>query len=202
MSDGSYARRFRTSREILLLGSATARFEEIDNSSRALYDLFQVHTLSRLTPEGCATLWTSVSGRDIDVRVVRSLQILTGGNPRLLVIVAQFGAQLSFRELMGDLLNLVDEHTEYFRSHLESLGTQERRVYLGTCGSVETGNRQAGLRSCKDPDQPMQFTGWVALSNVVQWCDQAALGIVVSTTWPSECTTSTTCCELAGVPTA
>ena len=115
---------------ILLLGSATARFEEIDNSSRALYDLFQVHTLNRLTPEGCATLWKSVSGRDIDARVVRSLQILTGGNPRLLVIVAQFGAQLSFGDLMRDLLNLVDEHTEYFRSHLESLGPQERRVYL------------------------------------------------------------------------
>ena len=115
---------------ILLLGSATARFVEIDNSSRALYDLFQVHMLSRLTPEGCATLWRSVSGRDIDVRVVRSLQILTGGNPRLLVIVAQFGAQLSFGDLMRDLLDLVDDHTEYFRSHLEALGPQERRVYV------------------------------------------------------------------------
>ena len=115
---------------ILLLSSATARFEEIDNSNRALYDLFQVHTLKRLTPEACATLWKSVSGRDIDVRVIRSLQILTGGNPRLFVIVAEFGAQLSFGELMKDLLNLVDEHTEYFRSHLESLGPQERRVYL------------------------------------------------------------------------
>ena len=115
---------------VLLLGSATARFEEIDNSSRALYDLFQVHTLSRLTPEGCATLWKSVSGRDIDARVVRSLQILTGGNPRLLVIVAQFGPRLSFGDLMRDLLNLVDDHTEYFRSHLEALGPQERRVYV------------------------------------------------------------------------
>lgn len=115
---------------ILLLGSATARFEEIDNASRALYDLFQVHTLRRLTPEACATLWKSVSGRDIDERVVRSLQILTGGNPRLLVIVAQFGARLSFRELMKDLLNLVDDHTEYFRSHLEALSPQERRVYV------------------------------------------------------------------------
>ena len=115
---------------ILLLSSATARFEEIDNSNRALYDLFQVHTLKRLTPEACATLWKSVSGRDIDVRVIRSLQILTGGNPRLLVIVAEFGAQLSFGELMKDLLNLVDDHTEYFKSHLESLGPQERRIYL------------------------------------------------------------------------
>ena len=115
---------------IFLLGSATARFEEIDNASRALYDLFQVQTLRRLTPEACATLWKYVSGRDIDTRVVRSLQILTGGNPRLLVIVAQFGAQLSFGELMKDLLNLVDDHTEYFRSHLESLSPQERRVYV------------------------------------------------------------------------
>ncbi len=115
---------------IFLLASATGRFEEIDNSSRALYDLFQVHTLRRLTPEACATLWKYVSGRDIDTRVVRSLQILTGGNPRLLVIVAQFGAQLSFGELMKDLLNLVDDHTEYFRSHLESLSPQERRVYV------------------------------------------------------------------------
>ena len=115
---------------ILLLGSATVRFEEIDNASRALYDLFQVHTLRRLTPEACATLWKSVSGREIDARVVRSLQILTGGNPRLLVIVAQFGAHLSFGALMKDLLNLVDDHTEYFRSHLEALSPQERRVYV------------------------------------------------------------------------
>ena len=115
---------------IFLLGSATGRFEEIDNASRALYDLFQVHTLRRLTPEACATLWKNVSGRDIDTQVIRSLQIPTGGNPRLLVIVAQFGAQLSFGELMKDLLNLVDDHTEYFRSHLESLSPQERRVYV------------------------------------------------------------------------
>jgi tetratricopeptide (TPR) repeat protein len=31
---------------------------------------------------------------------------------------------------MDDLLDLVDDHTEYFKSHLESLPAQERRVYL------------------------------------------------------------------------
>ena len=31
---------------------------------------------------------------------------------------------------MDDLLNLVDDHTEYFKSHLDSLPAQERRVYL------------------------------------------------------------------------
>ena len=31
---------------------------------------------------------------------------------------------------MDDLLGLVDEHTEYFKSHIEALPPQERRVYL------------------------------------------------------------------------
>ncbi|MYC83572.1 MAG: AAA family ATPase, partial [Acidobacteria bacterium] len=115
---------------IFLLGSATSRFSEIDNADKALYDLFQVHTLKRLDTEACATLWRSVSERDIAPGTIRSLEILTGGNPRLLSIVAAFGSRLSFRELMDDLLDLVDDHTEYFRSHLEALGAQERRVYL------------------------------------------------------------------------
>ena len=115
---------------IFLIGSATSRFEQIDNAERALYDLFQVHTLQRLNTEACATLWKNVSEKDIERGSIRSLEILTGGNPRLLAIVAQFGARLSFRELMDDLLALVDDHTEYFRSHLESLAPQERRVYL------------------------------------------------------------------------
>ena len=63
-------------------------------------------------------------------RAVRPLEILTGGNPRLLAIIARFGAGQSFPELMGNLLDLVDEHTEYFKSHLEALPPQERRVYL------------------------------------------------------------------------
>ena len=31
---------------------------------------------------------------------------------------------------MADLLDLVDDHTEYFKGHIESLPAQERRVYL------------------------------------------------------------------------
>ena len=115
---------------LILLASATSRFDAIDRSDHALYDLLDVYTLKPLDASECAALWESVSGTTPSHGTVRSLQIFTGGNPRLLAIVARFGAHLSFRDLMDNLLNLVDEHTEYFRSHLEALPAQERRVYL------------------------------------------------------------------------
>ena len=121
---------FQTEPRILLVGSATSRFEEIDHPEKALYDLFRIITLHPLNTSECATLWKTVSGRSTAFRTIRPLQILTGGNPRLLTIVSHFGAGQSFRELMENLLDLVDDHTEYFKSHLDSLPVQERRVYL------------------------------------------------------------------------
>ena len=120
----------QTEPRIILLGSATNRFAEIDNSDQALYDLFRVITLRPLCKAECAALWEAVSGESPPDGKIRSLQILTGGSPRLLSIVAQFGAGRSFYELMADLLDLIDEHTEYFKSHIDSLPPQERRVYL------------------------------------------------------------------------
>ena len=120
----------QTEPRIILLGSATSRFAEIDSSQHALYDLFRVVTLHPLDTDECTRLWRTVSGREDAPRMIRSLEILTGGNPRLLTIIARCSAGHSFRELMGSLLDLVDEHTEYFKSHLEALSPQERRVYL------------------------------------------------------------------------
>ena len=120
----------QTEPRIILLASATRRFDQIDHPDEALYDLFRVTSLRPLGTDECATLWQTVSGREAGQETIRSLCILTGGNPRLVMIVARFGASLSFRALMSDLLDLVDDHTEYFRSHLEMLPAQERRVYL------------------------------------------------------------------------
>ena len=86
--------------------------------------------LRPLDANECAVLWESVSGRRRAPDTIRALQILTGGSPRLLAILARFGAGLSFSELMAGLLDLIDDHTEYFRSHVEALPAQERRVYL------------------------------------------------------------------------
>ena len=120
----------QTEPRIVLLASATSRFDQMDDPKEALYELFRVIRLHPLDTDDCATLWQTVSGQARELQTIQALRILTGGNPRLLTILARFGANLSFRELMADLLDLVDDHTEYFKSHLDALPAQERRVYL------------------------------------------------------------------------
>ena len=120
----------QTEPRIVLLASATSRFEQMNDPKEALYELFRVVRLHPLDTEDCATLWQTVSGQARAPKTIQAVRILTGGSPRLLTIVARFGANLSFRELMADLLDLVDDHTEYFKSHLDALPAQERRVYL------------------------------------------------------------------------
>ena len=120
----------QTEPRIMLLGSATSRFAEIDDPDHALYDLFRVISLRPLGEQECSTLWRTVSGDRGDRGTIRSLQILTGGSPRLMAIVARFGDTLSFAALMSDILDLVDDHTEYFKRHIEDLAPQERRVFV------------------------------------------------------------------------
>ena len=120
----------QTEPRIILLASATSRFDEIDNPDHALYDLFRILLLRPLDTNECAVLWEAVAGKCPPPETIRSLEILTGGSPRLIAIVARFGAERSFPELMDELLDLVDDHTEYFKGHIESLPAQERRVYL------------------------------------------------------------------------
>ena len=120
----------QTEPRVTLLGSATSRFEEIDHPDQPLYDIFRSVSLHPLSTEECEILWSTVSGQMGEKGAVRPLQILTGGNPRMIAVVAGFRKTHSFHELMNNLLELIDDHTEYFKSHLEALPSQERRVYL------------------------------------------------------------------------
>jgi len=115
---------------VMLLATATSRFEAIDNSDKAMFELFKMYELEPLGEQECRTLWTSITGKEPTYERVRPLQILTGGNPRLLAIISTFAAQMSLKELMDDLMQLVDDHTEYFRSHLDKLPPVERKAYV------------------------------------------------------------------------
>ena len=120
----------QTEPQIMLLATATSRFAALDDVSQPFFETFRIVCLEALTTQECRQLWQVVSGDDVTEREIRPLEILTGGNPRLLVIVGAFAQHRSLRQLMEELVQLIDEHTEYFRSHLEVLSKTERRVYL------------------------------------------------------------------------
>ena len=115
---------------IVLLATATSRFERLEDSAEPFFELFRIVDLEPLNTEDCCRLWEMISGEEMTEREIRPLEILTGGNPRLLVMVAEFAQHRSLRQLMEELVTLIDEHTEYFRSYLEALPRGERRVYL------------------------------------------------------------------------
>lgn len=115
---------------IILLSTATSRFERLDDVREPFFGLFRILELKPLDTEACRRLWHIISGDEVAERNIRPLEILTGGSPRLLVIVAEFARHCSIGKLMEELVTLVDDHTEYFRSHLEVLAPTERRVYL------------------------------------------------------------------------
>ena len=116
--------------QIMLLATATSRFTGLDNAEQPFFELFRIVGLEPLATEECRRLWQVVSGDAVSGRNIRPLEILTGGSPRLLVIVAGFARHRSLRQLMEELVTLIDEHTEYFRGHLEVLAKTERRVYV------------------------------------------------------------------------
>ena len=116
--------------QIILLASATSRFRELDDAQHAFFELFRIVRLEPLDTRECQRLWHMVSGDEVSEREIRPLQILTGGSPRLLIIIGDFAKHRSLRQLMEELVKLVDDHTEYFRGHLEVFAKTERRVYL------------------------------------------------------------------------
>ena len=119
----------QTDPEIMLLGTATSRFEALDDAGEPFFELFRILHLKPLGTDECLDLWQVITGERRDATQMRPLEILTGGSPRLVVIVAEFGRHRTMPRLLEELVGLVDDHSEYFRGNLNSLPRTERRVY-------------------------------------------------------------------------
>jgi tetratricopeptide (TPR) repeat protein len=116
---------------IMLLGTATVRFEEIQHVDKAWFEIINIQELKPLDDIESQTLWENFTGDQIGGSQLRPVQILTGGSPRLISILAGFATKTSFRELMDNLVQLIDDHTEYFKGQLDSLAATERKVFVG-----------------------------------------------------------------------
>ena len=120
----------QTEPKIILLATATSRFKALHDAEHAFFELFRSIELQPLATEECRRLWQAASGVQVAGRRIRPLEILTGGSPRLIVMVAGFARHGSLNRLMEELATLIDEHSEYFRNHVEILPRTERRIYI------------------------------------------------------------------------
>ena len=141
----------QTEPQIMLLATATSRFKGLDDAEQPFFEQFRILDLEPLNTEECRRLWQVVTGDEVSEDGIRPLEILTGGSPRLLVIVAEFAQHRSLSQLMEELVTLIDDHTEYFRSHLEGLASVERRVYLAVIDLWQPSNAgEIATRARKD----------------------------------------------------
>ena len=126
---GKFRQILQSEPQIMLIATATSHFEGLGDVTQPFFEVFRTVYLKPLETAECRRLWQMVSGDKENMREIRPLEILTGGSPRLLVIVAGFAQHLSLRQLLEELVTLVDEHTEYFRGYLYALPKSERRIF-------------------------------------------------------------------------
>ena len=125
--------------ELLLVGSANALFDAVRSQSAPFYEFFRIITLNGLEREQCGKLFESIvereealdSGRFLAQEQGRleTIRELTGGNPRLLVLTARMLIESPLGSAFDDLEALIDEQTPYFKSLIEALPGQARKVF-------------------------------------------------------------------------
>jgi tetratricopeptide (TPR) repeat protein len=135
--------------EIMIIATATTRFKEIMNAERANFELFREITLTPLSTEDCRVLWHLIAGEDLINDRIRPMEVLTGGSPRLLAILADFSGGKALTELMDDLVILIDDHTTYFKANVEALPSLERRVFVTLAELWEPAEARQVARRCR-----------------------------------------------------
>lgn len=110
-----------------VLGTTVSTFRGIDDPDHANYDLFLVRNLPPLSEPEIDVLWTSVRGESIGLRRARAIRILTGGNARLVAVMASFASGVSLRNLLGNLARLLDDRASDFKHSVEAIKAGPKR---------------------------------------------------------------------------
>jgi tetratricopeptide (TPR) repeat protein len=120
----------QTDPTFMLLATALRPFEAITDHAKPFYEGFRRIELCPLGAEEIEELWRMVTGNRPGLARARAVRVLTGGNPRMVVLLAQLADGHTLRGILEDLTRLVDAHTDYFKSNIEALDGQMRRVFL------------------------------------------------------------------------
>lgn len=124
---------------VMIIGGATRHFPEITDLDQPFYDFFRVHELRPLSLEEMKTCLLTLAKTRGDAAVektvheregtLRSLHLLTGGNPRLIKTFYRLLAEGLRGDIRSDLEHLLDEFTPYFKSIVDALPVQQQRIF-------------------------------------------------------------------------
>ena len=132
--DEDFVRQLRctleTKPQVILLASARGALSALDKVDPSFVELFRRIDLDPLTTDECRRLWNAIQGEDVTTHEIDPIQVLTGGNPRLVTRMTNIAKFRPLSHLFNDLAVLIDAHAESFRRELAAFGKVERRVYL------------------------------------------------------------------------
>lgn len=127
-----------TNPKLLIVGTANSVFAGIQKYSEPFYGFFQLFHLEGLGRREAAQLVETITKRpnngdcEADSLLaqgrVEAVRRLTGGNPRSIVMAAQMLVEAPSKR--ADVLErLIDEQTPYFKTRIEELPVQARKVF-------------------------------------------------------------------------
>ncbi len=124
---------------VTLIGGATRTFPQITDLDQPFYDFFRVFELKPLSLEEMKACLLSLAATRLDEAVaktvreregtMRSLHLLTGGNPRLVKTFYRLLAEGLRGDIRADLERLLDEFTPYFKAIVDALPVQQQRIF-------------------------------------------------------------------------
>jgi tetratricopeptide (TPR) repeat protein len=124
---------------VMVIGGATRYFPQITDVDQPFYDFFRVFELKPLSLDEMKACLLSLAQTRGDAAVqktvqeregtMRSLHLLTGGNPRLIKTFYRLLAEGLRGDIRADMERLLDEFTPYFKSIVDALPTQQQRIF-------------------------------------------------------------------------
>lgn len=141
---------------LVLVGAAPTHFDQVSGYERPFYNFFKSFDLEELPLTLVEELlrkraaWEGNQAfldRFDEMRSrIAALYHLTGGNPRLVLVLYQFSLDSEVKELQEAVAELLDDMTPYYKHRLEDLSAQQRRLMdiFARLGRAATPSELAG----------------------------------------------------------
>ena len=123
---------------LVVVGAAPTFFREVSGYERPLYGFFMLKELDELDFEGMVALLRKRADWEGNLALLDRLDALrprlealfhlTGGNPRLVLMLYQLFVLAELPEVRSSLQMLLDDVTPYYKHRMESLAPQQRKV--------------------------------------------------------------------------